>query len=475
MFGSTPLRPTGLATADQGLANVVELLEWCAALVGDTLDGHQDLSHAAPADRELLGAAAGHPGRRWPTCSTARTRIPDLDRLEQARTASAAHQPQLTGDPDRLRRAAAHAAHAQVDRGRGAGRASPGRAASPPGAAEPGADRGRAPPLVRPARPELGQRAARADQRHRVSWPGTPASGRSGSATACAARSALAIAVAVADLSGVQHGFWVVAGHPVGTADQRGRDRGHRAARAGRHGHRLRVGAALLIGIGTGPDRAVGGPAVRRLRGRLRAGHHAVRRRPGGVHDHRRGDLQPAGARRAGRSGCCGSRTWPSAAAVSVVVGLLFWPRGAAGLVGNDLADAFRRGGSYLAAGRGLGAGRCGRRRRTRRSPPSRAGIRLDEALARLPDRAGHQATDQARPVGPGPGRDPAAAHRLLGGQPARADRPGRADHGAGGRPGGDSTPGSPISQGPGRQPSPVASPPAIPAAWTGTARSSST
>jgi uncharacterized membrane protein YccC len=34
--------------------------------------------------------------------------------------------------------------------------------------------------------------------------------------------------------------------------------------------------------------------------------------------------------------------------AVSVVIGVLFWPRGASALVGDDLADAFRRGAAYL-------------------------------------------------------------------------------------------------------------------------------
>jgi uncharacterized membrane protein YccC len=33
---------------------------------------------------------------------------------------------------------------------------------------------------------------------------------------------------------------------------------------------------------------------------------------------------------------------------VSLVVGLLFWPRGASGVVGSDLADAFRHGAQYL-------------------------------------------------------------------------------------------------------------------------------
>ena len=39
-FAATPYRPTGLATADQAMANVVQILEWCAALTADAMDGH---------------------------------------------------------------------------------------------------------------------------------------------------------------------------------------------------------------------------------------------------------------------------------------------------------------------------------------------------------------------------------------------------------------------------------------------------
>ena len=58
LFAATPYRPTGLATADQGLANITELLEWVTSLTTDALDGHVDLRQATPADHELLGAAA---------------------------------------------------------------------------------------------------------------------------------------------------------------------------------------------------------------------------------------------------------------------------------------------------------------------------------------------------------------------------------------------------------------------------------
>jgi hypothetical protein len=65
---------------------------------------------------------------------------------------------------------------------------------------------------------------------------------------------------------------------------------------------------------------------------------------------------------------------------VSLVVGVLFWPRGAATLVGDDLADAFRRGAAYLTQAVDWALG-------TRADAPDAgaaavtAGIRLDEAL----------------------------------------------------------------------------------------------
>src|SRR5262249_41306086 len=98
VFGSAPLRPTGLAVADRGRANGAELLEWCTVLIGDTLGGQHALSDAAPADRELLSAAAEVLDAVADLLS-GRDQIPGLDRLEGARAASAAHQRKLTGDP----------------------------------------------------------------------------------------------------------------------------------------------------------------------------------------------------------------------------------------------------------------------------------------------------------------------------------------------------------------------------------------
>jgi hypothetical protein len=57
---------------------------------------------------------------------------------------------------------------------------------------------------------------------------------------------------------------------------------------------------------------------------------------------------------------------------VSLVVGVLFWPRGAASVVGDDLADAFRRGAAYLtqSVDWALGTRASHRRRAPRRPPP---------------------------------------------------------------------------------------------------------
>lgn len=66
-------------------------------------------------------------------------------------------------------------------------------------------------------------------------------------------------------------------------------------------------------------------------------------------------------------------------AAVSLVVGVLFWPRGAAAVVGDDLADAFRLGGAYLAQAVHWALGL--RHEQPTAGPAVTAGVRLDDAL----------------------------------------------------------------------------------------------
>ena len=69
--------------------------------------------------------------------------------------------------------------------------------------------------------------------------------------------------------------------------------------------------------------------------------------------------------------------------AVSIVVGLLFWPRGVASVVGDDLADAYRAGAAYLTQAVEWVSGL------TTRAPDGAsaavtAGLRLDDALRAL-------------------------------------------------------------------------------------------
>ena len=122
-FTAAPFRPTGLATADQALSSLVQLLEWGASLVSDAFDGHVDMTQACPADRELLGIAADLLADTHVLLSGEKA-DPDFDALDRARDASAAHLSALTGRPGEpdSRIAAAHAVHAQsiADVARGA-------------------------------------------------------------------------------------------------------------------------------------------------------------------------------------------------------------------------------------------------------------------------------------------------------------------------------------------------------------------
>jgi hypothetical protein len=61
VFASTPYRPTGLATADQGLASIVQLLGWCSTLIADATDGHLSLDRAPLCDGELFVTIAAVP------------------------------------------------------------------------------------------------------------------------------------------------------------------------------------------------------------------------------------------------------------------------------------------------------------------------------------------------------------------------------------------------------------------------------
>ena len=379
VFLAAPYRPSGLATADQALSSLVQLLEWGASQVGDAFDGHVDLKTNCPADRALLRAAAAlftdtH------DLLTGQPADPDIAGLEQARADSAASLRDLSGrvgEPD-ARMAAAQAVHAQgiavtaraavADAMVASRRADPETIAAErrkwygphdalpgvaPGAASGGAGTVAAGsvPLIPNVRGLLSGRT------------GTPRQVGLRRATLLVTRHAtvrsvwflnslrgalaLAAAVAVADVSGVQHAFWVV----LGTLSVL---RTSAASTGGTAWRALAgtvvgfvVGALLLLAIGTGQTAlwvvfpvAVLVAAYAPGTTPFLVGQAAFTVTIVVLFNL----LVPAGW----RVGLLRIEDVAIGCAVSLVVGVLFWPRGVASVVGDDLADTFRRGAEYL-------------------------------------------------------------------------------------------------------------------------------
>ena len=381
-FASTPYRPTGLATADQAMASVVQYLEWCTALLADATDGHPNLDRAAQPDRDLLAETAvvlrqtgdllaDHDGS---------APLPDLDELERRREASVAYHRSAAadGDADSAQTAARHAFHAQAIslavRGLVADALIATRRADP----ETIAARRRGWYGAQPEGTEAERRAAAVSgavgvlTRHasiRSVW----------FLNSLRASLALAVAVLVADVSGVQHGFWVVLG-TLSVLRTNAASTESTALRAlGGTVIGFVVGALLLLGIGTST------PA---LWAALPIAIAVAAYAPGTL-PFIFGQaaftvvivvlfnlLVPVGW----KVGLLRIQDVAIGCLVSLVIGVLFWPRGAASVVGDDLADAFRIGAAYLTESVDWALG-------TRHDPPDAgpaavtAGIRLDEAL----------------------------------------------------------------------------------------------
>jgi uncharacterized membrane protein YccC len=350
-FAATPYRPTGLATADQALTSAVQVLEWCASLICDALEGHLDPGRAAAADRRLLCAAAGVLCDVGALLSGTDV-TPDLDGLERARAASTAYQRDLArerdlaGDPERVRAYAANTFHAQTiavaartaasDALIATRRADPATIAVQRRSWYGGREDGPASERrLAAASGVLGIVARHAS--FRSVWFLNATRGAVG----------LAAAVAIADLSGVQHAFWVVLG-TLSVLRTSAASTGSTAIRAlAGTVAGFAVGAALLLAIGTGPTALWVALPIAVL-----VASYAPGTAPFAV-----GQaaftvtvlvlfnlLAPAGW----KVGLLRIQDVAIGCAVSLVIGVLFWPRGAAGVVGDDLADAFRRGGAYL-------------------------------------------------------------------------------------------------------------------------------
>jgi len=374
-FDAAPYRPTGLATADQALSSMVQLLEWSSTQVGDAFDGHVDLAHECPEDRHLLRTAADVFAAAQ-ALLTGQAADPDFDALEAARARSADHLAELSGragEPD-ARTAAAQAVHAQgiavVARSVAADalivshRASAetvemarrhwyGSRITPPGTAP----------------DKVGSLARPAGRAGVASLPGFSAlAGSAGVANLTAAATlvrrhasirsvwflnslraaiALAAAVAVADASGVQHAFWVVLGtlsvlRTSASATGSTAWRGLAGTVVG-----FVIGAALLVGIGTSPNAlwvvfpiAVLIAAYAPGTTPFLVGQAAFTVTVLVLFNL----LAPVGW----TVGLLRVEDVAIGCAVSFAVGVLLWPRGVSAVVGDDLADAFRAGAAFL-------------------------------------------------------------------------------------------------------------------------------
>jgi hypothetical protein len=378
-FSAAPYRPTGLATADQALSSLVQLLEWGGSQVGDAFDGHIDLTLACDADRALLRAAGGLFDSARALLSGADAE-PDFAATEAARGRSAKHLRELSGRPGEpdARIAAAQAVHAQgisvVAESAAAdalivshraseativnarrqwygtadftpdGSASPNGSGSPNGSAagQAGGAVGGAAAAVLASSPRVAGLAGAATlvRRHasvRSVWFLNSLRGAL----------ALAAAVAIADTSGVQHGFWVVLG-TLSVLRTSAASTGSTAWRAlAGTAVGFIVGGALLVGIGTASNVlwvvlpiAVLVAAYAPGTTPFLVGQAAFTVTIVVLFNL----LAPAGW----RVGLLRVEDVAIGCAVSIVVGLLFWPRGVSSIVGDDLADSFRAGAAYL-------------------------------------------------------------------------------------------------------------------------------
>jgi uncharacterized membrane protein YccC len=389
-FDATPYRPTGLAVADQAMASLISLLEWCTSLACEA-SGHLEFSDAAAEDVQLLAEAAAALGAIAELLD-GQDGTPSLERVWHARVASAAHLRGLTGDPSTVRRMADDAFHAQAigvaasaaaadaliaarrldpesvtaQRHRWIADHSAGTGAGDQDGLEGAELAGR-----RPWRPPLMRATSTiaADASIRSVWFRNSARGAV----------AIAAAVTIARLTDVQHAFWVVLGTLSVLRSSAGAT-GSTALRA-LAGTVLGfvVGAALLVGIGTGPVALWVALPLAVL----------IASYTPGTAPYVVGQaaftvtvvvlfnlLAPAGW----KVGLVRVEDVGIGCAVSVVVGVLFWPRGASALVGDNLADSLRAGAAHLADATDWALG-LGRRSQGLATAASAASIRLDDAV----------------------------------------------------------------------------------------------
>jgi hypothetical protein len=373
-FTSTPYPPTGLATTDQALANCIELLEWCTALTSDAIRERHDLRHAASGDAELV-ATSSSVLRDTASLLAGGDARPDIDELERCRVAALAGLERSAPQPEHRREAAQISFHSNAVAVAVIGVAYETMVASQ---------------LVDPDWLEARRRrwytgsnaAARTVQR--VSSVATAAHTHASVRSVWFVNSirgavALAVAVAIADATTVQHGFWVV----LGTLSVLRTN----AAATGATAIRALAGTAVGFVIGGALVLAIGGDQTALWIAfpiAVLVAAYSPGTTPFAI-----GQaaftvmiavlfnlLVPVGW----KVGVVRIEDVAIGCAVSVVVGTLFWPRGVAAVVGDDLADAFRTGSSYLAQAVQWASGARADEPDTATAAAT-AGQRLDEGL----------------------------------------------------------------------------------------------
>ena len=343
-FAATPYRPTGLAAADQALANLVESLEWCCSLVGDVVRSVPGIASGPDEDRNLVeessrllrAIAALLSGRRAaPDIEAARRLVASARERAWNQVITSQYEAASAKRAFHVRQLAVATQSAATDAliaSRRAGDKLIARArrrwySSTGTALEPG-------PTVRLR--SVSAVAAR-HASFRSMWCINSLRGAL----------ALAAAVLVADLTGAQHGFWVA----LGTLSVLRTS----AASTGATAFRALTGTTAGFVIGSAVMVAIGSDTAA-LWAMLPVSVCAAAYCPGQA-PFAAGQaaftifaevlfnlIVPAGW----HVGVMRLEDVALACAVSVVVGSLLWPRGAAGVLGGDLADAFRQGSAYL-------------------------------------------------------------------------------------------------------------------------------
>ena len=349
-FTATPYRPTGLAATDQALANCIELLEWCTSLIADAIREQHDLADAAPCDLDLI-ASSSSVLRDTATLlagGEARPAVEELDRRQAAAVAyleqTDAHSPQREpGGRPLFREAAQISFHAHAI-----------AVAVLAATYETLIACRRADPEWLEARRArwYGRSSAAARTVQRVSSVATAAHTHASVRSVWFVNSvrgavALAVAVAVADLSSVQHGFWVVLG-TLSVLRTNAAATGATAIRAlAGTAVGFVIGGALLVAIGASNTAlwivlpiAVFVAAYTPGTAPFAVGQAAFTVTVAVLFNL----IVPVGW----NVGVVRIEDVAIGCLVSVVVGTLFWPRGVAAVVGDDLAEAFRTGASYL-------------------------------------------------------------------------------------------------------------------------------